>query len=85
MSLGAGIGLFVIGALLAFAVHVEVEWIDLSMIGYILMGAGFVGIIVGIILLARRNRVDTVSRTVVDPVTGDRVSHTTSDRDDPVM
>ena len=85
MSLGAGIGLFVIGAILAFAVHVEVEWIDLSMIGYILMGAGFVGIIVGIILLARRNRVDTVSRTVVDPVTGDRVSHTTSDRDDPVM
>ncbi len=40
MSIGAGIALFVIGAILAFAVNVEVEWVDLDLIGYILMGAG---------------------------------------------
>ena len=85
MSLGAGIGLLVIGAILAFAVNVETEWVDLTMIGYILMAAGVVGIIVGIVLLARRSRTDVVSRTVVDPVSGESVSRTSSDRDAPVV
>ena len=40
MSIGTGIVLFVIGAILAFAVNVEVEWINLDLVGYILMGAG---------------------------------------------
>lgn len=85
MSLGAGIGVFVIGAILAFAVNVEVEWVDLSLIGYILMIAGAIGIILGIVLLARRGRSETVSRTVVDPATGERVSSVTTDRDTPVV
>lgn len=85
MSLGAGIGLFVIGAVLAFAVNVEVEWVDLTLIGYILMIAGAIGIILGIVLLARRSRSDTVSRTAVDPATGESVSRVTTDRDTPVV
>jgi len=85
MSLGAGIGLLVIGAILAFAVNVETEWVDLTMIGYILMAAGLVGIIIGIVLMARRSRTDTVSRTVIDPASGERVERVTSDRDDPVI
>ena len=35
MSIGTGIVLFVIGAILAFAVNVEVEWINLDLVGYI--------------------------------------------------
>ena len=85
MSLGAGIALLVIGAILAFAINADVGWVDLSMVGYILMIAGAVGIIIGIVLLARRSRTDVVSRTVVDPVNGERVSHTTSDRDAPMV
>jgi len=74
MSIGTGIALFVIGAILVFAVNVEVPWIDLDMVGYILMGAGVVVFLIGIILLARRRRTDTVSRTTVDPATGDPVT-----------
>jgi membrane-bound ClpP family serine protease len=85
MSLGAGIGLFVIGAILAFAVNVEVEWVDLNLIGYILMVAGVIGIILGIVLITRRRRSDTVSHTAVDPATGERVSRVTTDRDTPVI
>lgn len=40
MSIGAGIALFVIGAILLFAVDVDVTYVNLDMIGYILMGAG---------------------------------------------
>jgi len=85
MSLGAGIGVFVIGAILAFAVNVEVTWVDLRLIGYILMAAGAIGIIIGIVLLTRRSRSDTVSRTAIDPATGESVSRVTSDRDAPVV
>ncbi|UWF77740.1 MULTISPECIES: DUF6458 family protein [Microbacterium] len=66
MSIGTGIVLFVIGAILTFAINVQVEWADLDLIGYILMGAGAVVFLIGIImLLVRRNR-RTVDGTVVD-------------------
>ncbi len=84
MSLGAGIGLFVVGAILAFAVHVQLGWLDLSTVGYILMVAGAAGIIAGAILLTRRRVSSTTSRSVIDPATGERVSRTTSDRDAPL-
>ena len=70
MSIGSGIALFVIGAILVFAINVDVAWVDLDMVGYILMGAGVVIFLLGIILLARRRRTETISRTVVDPATG---------------
>lgn len=57
MTIGTGIALFVIGAILAFAVHVQISWIDLNMVGYILMAAGVLGIIIGaIVLIVRRGR-----------------------------
>ena len=83
MSIGAGIALFAIGAILAFAVNVEVEWVNLDMIGYILMGAGAVIFIVGIVLLARRRRSESVTHTAVDPNANEQVTRrTTSTTDD---
>lgn len=86
MSIGAGIALFVIGAILAFAVNVEVEWVNLDMIGYILMGAGFLIFLIGIILMARRRQTETVTRTAVDPNAGERVTRqSTSSSGDQVL
>ena len=85
MSLGTGIVLFVIGAILAFALNVQVSWVDLHLVGYILMIAGAVGIILGIVLLTRRRQSVATSRTVVDPATGERVSRRTTDSDDPIV
>ena len=42
MSIGAGIALIVIGAILVFAINVDVPWVDLDIVGYILMGAGVI-------------------------------------------
>lgn len=78
MSIGAGIALFAIGAILAFAVNVDVEWLNLDMIGYILMGAGFLVFVIGITLLVRRRQSDTVTRTGVDPAAGERVTRSTT-------
>ena len=87
MSIGTGIVLFVIGAILAFAVNVQVEWANLQMIGYILMAAGLVVFIIGLVLLMRRRRTDTVSRTAVDPAANERVTRqsTASSPDDTVI
>jgi hypothetical protein len=64
MSIGLGIFLFVVGAILTFAVNVTVDWINLDLIGYLLMGAGVVITIIGIALLARSRRAVTTERTV---------------------
>lgn len=82
MSLGLGIVLFAIGAVLAFALNVAVDWINLQMVGYILMAAGLVVIILGIVLLARRRSSVSTSRSMVDPATGERITRAESSRPD---
>jgi nitrate reductase gamma subunit len=82
MSIGAGIALFVIGAILAFAVNVQLEWINLDLIGYILMAAGAVVFIIGLVLMVRRRSTDTVTRTSVDPAAGERVTRQSTRSDD---
>jgi membrane protein implicated in regulation of membrane protease activity len=67
MSIGTGIFLFVVGAILAFALNVQVDWIDLDLVGYLLMGAGFVITMIGIALLVRRRQSTTTQRTVREP------------------
>jgi uncharacterized membrane protein len=79
MSLGAGIFLVVVGAILAFAINVTPTWIDLHMVGYILMIAGIVVLILGIVLLARKRRSTVTTRSGIDPATGQRWDSTTRD------
>lgn len=61
MTIGTGVALFVIGAILVFALNIQLDWINLDMVGYILMAAGVVAFVIGLILLvsrrARRGRV----------------------------
>jgi len=83
MSLGAGILFFVIGAILAFAVRVQLEWIDLSIVGYILMAGGAVGIVLGIVLPMRRRAAVAVSRTVIGPMDGEPAAPRLIARDEP--
>jgi Na+/proline symporter len=49
MGLGVSIFLIAVGAVLAFAIHVSTNGVDLHTIGYILMGAGALGIVLSLI------------------------------------
>ena len=61
MGIGSGIALFVIGAIAAFAINLQNAWVDLDLIGYILMGAGVVVFIISLVLVLRkRSSVETV-------------------------
>jgi len=72
MEIGGSIFLMALGAVLAFAVHASVAGLDLAMIGWILMVAGALLLILTVAIFApRRRRLLMESRGV--PVTTTRV------------
>lgn len=87
MGIGTGIALFVIGAILAFAVNVDLGgFVNLSLIGYILMGAGVVVFLISLVLMLRRRSTVSTSRTAVDPSSGEQVTQRrTTDNGDPLV
>ncbi|MCU1550885.1 MAG: hypothetical protein JWR36_1445 [Glaciihabitans sp.] len=66
MSIGTGIVLFVIGAILTFAIHIQNAFINVQLVGYILMGAGLVVFIVGLVFMLRKRQSITTVRSGVD-------------------
>lgn len=64
MGLGLGIFLIVVGAILAFAVDYNVAGIELTTIGYILMAAGVLSLLLGLVMNTQRT--NTTHREVID-------------------
>ncbi|MFI2753815.1 DUF6458 family protein [Cellulomonas sp. P22] len=64
MGIGGGIGLIVIGAILAFAVRDGISGIDLTAIGYICMGGGVLALVIALVLNAQRS--NTTHREVIE-------------------
>lgn len=56
MGIGVGVFLAAIGAVLAFAVQDNISDVDLTAVGYILMVAGVVGVLLELLLFAPRRR-----------------------------
>ncbi len=79
MTMGGGIALMVIGAILAFAIKLQNSFVDLDLVGWILTIAGFVVFVIGLALLLRRRQSVTTARVAVDPVSGERVSQRVSE------
>jgi hypothetical protein len=73
MSIGLGIFLFVVGAILVWALNIQVDWIDIDFVGYLMMGAGALVFILGLVLLTRKRSSVSTTRSGVDPVSGERV------------
>lgn len=85
MSIGGGIALFVVGAILSFALNIQLAGIDLRVIGYILMAAGVVVFVIGIVLLTRKRQSVSTTRTAVDPASGESLTRRSSETDDPIV
>ena len=62
MSIGGGILLFVIGAILAFAIDVDIPGIEDNTLGYILMLAGILVTALSLALTRRSHRSVAVTR-----------------------
>lgn len=67
MTIGGSIALIVIGAILRFAISWSPAYIDVQLIGLILMIAGVVALIISLVFLtSRRRRVVTTTRSPAD-------------------
>ena len=82
MSIGLGIFLLVVGAILVWALDLTVTGVDLQLIGYILLAAGALVTILGIVLMTRRRSSVSTTRTIADPANGDLVTRRESSIDD---
>ncbi len=77
MYIGLGIVLIVLGAILAFALDVNIPGIEDDTLGFILMAAGALAIILSFAFSRRRPAGYTATReSQVDPATGSRVDRT---------
>jgi hypothetical protein len=69
MGIGAGVFLIAVGAILTFALDLEVSGINLDAVGVILMLAGLIGIAVDLAIFAPRRR-SYRDTAVADPAYG---------------
>lgn len=55
MGVGISIFLLALGGILAFAVTADVNGLDIAVVGFILMAAGVVGIIISLVMMNQRS------------------------------
>ena len=72
MGIGVSVFLLAIGAVLAFAVNYNLSGLDIHVVGFILMAAGILGLVMTTLVFGRRDRVATrgvvtEERVVRDP------------------
>lgn len=67
MGIGASVLLIAIGAILTFALNVQVGFLDLDVVGWVLMAAGVVGLIFTTLIWGPRRRGVVTRETTDDP------------------
>jgi Domain of unknown function (DUF6458) len=67
VGIGGSILLIVVGAILTFALNLRVGWLNLDLVGWIMMAAGLLGLIVTTWIWGSRRR-----ETIVEGPTGYR-------------
>jgi hypothetical protein len=82
VGIGGSIFLIAVGAIIAFAVDVSVGWLDLQVVGWVLMLAGVIGLILTLTIWNRRRTVTSVS-SVDRPVATSRTDTTYDVPEDP--
>jgi len=64
MGIGASVFMLAAGAIITFALDVRTGWLDLDVVGWILMAAGLLGLILTLTVFRRRR---TITATSTDP------------------
>ncbi|MFI5837894.1 DUF6458 family protein [Micromonospora sp. NPDC051300] len=63
MGIGTSIFLIAVGAILTFALNASVGGVDLDVVGWILMAAGVLGLVMTTLVWGRRRQVVTTTAT----------------------
>ena len=74
MGIGASIFMLAVGAIITFAFNIRVGWLDLDIVGWVLMGAGALGLIMSLAIFNRRRTTVVQQPTTISrPTTTERV------------
>lgn len=78
MKIAGPLAIVAIGAILSFAVQDAISGVDLTLIGYILMGAGALALVLSLIFGRPKTSLSrsTETRTLDDPNTGEKIHRT---------
>lgn len=68
MGIGVSVFLIAVGAIIKFALDIRVGWLDLDVVGWVLMAAGAIGLIVTLIIFGNRRRTIISERDIDRPV-----------------
>ena len=68
MGIGGSIFLIALGAILAFAVEFDVGWLDINVVGWVLMAAGLAGLLLTIWFWQNRRRTIVTRPGISEPV-----------------
>jgi hypothetical protein len=63
MGIGVSVFLLAVGAIITFALNIRVSGLDLDIVGWILMGAGALGLIITLMIWGNRRRAVVSSTT----------------------
>jgi hypothetical protein len=67
VGIGASVFMLAFGAIITFAFNVRVGWLDLDVVGWVLMAAGAFGLILTLTMLNRRRTIARTATTTPDP------------------
>jgi len=73
MGIGSGIFLFVVGAIIAFALNFTVSSLNMNLIGYLLMGAGVLIFLISLVAVFKKRSSTVTTRTAVNPDLSEKV------------
>ncbi|MFD6567608.1 DUF6458 family protein [Micromonospora profundi] len=80
MGIGGSIFLIALGAIFAFAVEADLGWLNLAVVGWVLMLAGVAGLLVTLYFWNSRRRTVVAAPVRQDRVVTDRVVPVQDDR-----
>jgi hypothetical protein len=83
VGIGGSIFLIAVGAIIAFGVNANVGWLDLSVVGWVLMLAGVVGLILTLWFWQSRRRIVTATPVRDARVVEERYRTTVRHPDEP--
>jgi hypothetical protein len=74
MGIGASIFMLALGAIITFAFNIRVGWLDLDIVGWVLMATGALGLIMFLTVFGRRRTTVVEQPTTISrPTTTERV------------
>ena len=70
MGIGASVFMLAVGAIITFAFNIRVGWLDLDIVGWVLMAAGALGLILTLTVFGSRRRTTVVEQPPAYPAAG---------------